>query len=116
MTYIYAFIFCGTVCGLSQAVLEKTKFTPGHMNTILVIFGCILSGLGIYDKLISIFKAGATIPIVNFGHLLVVGASEGYKVSGFIGLFKGVFTNCGGCLSVAIASAFVVTLLFKIKH
>ena len=76
MTYLLAFLFCGFVCAVSQYVLEKTKFTPGHMNTILVIVGCMLSGFGIYDKLLDIFKGGASIPIMNFGHLLVTGARQ----------------------------------------
>ena len=66
MTYILSFLFCGFVCAVSQYVLEKTKFTPGHMNTILVIAGCVLSGFGIYDKLLDIFKGGASITIMNF--------------------------------------------------
>lgn len=116
MNYLLAFIFCGSVCAISQFVLEKTKFTPGHMNTILVIAGCFLSGFKIYDKLISIFRSGATVPIINFGHLLVTGASEGYKTYGFIGLFKGILSNSGAGISFTIVCAFVVTLLFKIKH
>ena len=46
-TYIYAFLFCGFVCALSQIVIEKTRLTPGHINTGLVIIGCILSGFKI---------------------------------------------------------------------
>lgn len=115
MTYILSFLFCGFVCAVSQYVLEKTKFTPGHMNTILVIVGSILSGFGIYDKLLNIFKGGASIPIMNFGHLLVTGASDGYLEYGFMGLFKGVLVNASGGISFAIICAFVVTLIFKIR-
>ena len=53
MIYLYSFLFCGFVCAISQYVLEKSKLTPGHINTSLVIIGCILSGFGIYDKLIN---------------------------------------------------------------
>lgn len=116
MTYFYSFLFCGFVCALSQIVIEKTKLTPGHINTGLVIIGCILSGFKIYDKLIDIFSSGATVIIVNFGYLLVNGASEGYKMSGFIGLFKGVLQNASAGISVAIVSAFIVALCFKIKN
>ena len=116
MIYLKAFLFCGIVCAISQFVLEKTKFTPGHMNTLLVIIGCILTGFGIYDKFISIFEAGATVPIMNFGYLLVTGASDGYKIGGIIGLFKGVFLYAGAGLSFTTISSFIVTLLFKIKH
>ena len=116
MIYLYAFLFSGLVCGISQIVIEKTKLTPGHINTFLVIIGCILSGFKIYDKLIGIFSSGSTVLIVNFGHLLVSGASEGYNLYGFIGLFKGVLTNSGAGISIAIVSAFIVTLFFKVKH
>ncbi len=115
MIYLYSFLFCGLVCAVSQFVLEKTKFTPGHMNTLLVIIGCILSGFGIYDELLIIFKGGASIPIMNFGHLLVTGAYEGYKASGVIGLLKGVLVNSSAGISIAVVSAFIVSLFFKVR-
>ena len=116
MNYLYAFLFCGFVCGLSQFFLEKTKLTPGHINTSLVVVGCILSGFKIYDIFVEKFMAGATVPIMNFGHLLVTGASEGYLEYGFTGLFKGVLTNAGAGISFAIISAFLISLIFKVRH
>lgn len=115
MIYLYSFLFCGFVCAISQFVLEKTKFTPGHMNTLLVVVGCVLSGFGIYDKLLLIFHSGASIPIMNFGHLLVTGAYEGYINSGVIGLFKGVLVNSSAGISVAVLCAFIISLFFKVR-
>ena len=115
MNYILSFLFCGLVSAISQIVLEKTKFTPGHMNTILVIAGCVLSGFGLYDWILETFHAGASVPIMNFGYLLVSGASEGYLKYGFIGLFKGIFVNASAGISVAIVSAFIITLLFRVR-
>lgn len=115
MIYLKSFLFCGIVCAISQYVLEKTKFTPGHMNTLLVIVGCILSGLGIYDKLLSMFHSGASITIMNFGYLLVSGAAEGYKSSGIIGLFKGVLVNSSAGISIAVFCAFIVSIIFKVR-
>lgn len=115
MSYLYAFLFCGLVCAISQFFLEKSKLTPGHINTTLVVVGCVLSGFKIYDIFVEKFMAGATVPIINFGHLLVSGASDGFKSEGVIGLFKGVFTNAGAGISVAILCAFIVSLIFKIR-
>ena len=115
MEYLMSFLFCGFICALSQYVLEKTKWTPGHINTSLVIIGCALSGFSIYDKFIDIFHAGATVPIINFGHLLVTGAYEGYVSSGIMGLFKGVLVNSSGGISITIFSAFIVALFFKVR-
>lgn len=116
MTYLLSFLFCGFVCAISQYFLEKTKLTPGHINTSLVIVGCILSGFKIYDKIIDTFHAGASVPIINFGHLLVTGASEGYSLFGFVGLFRGILSNSGAGISFAIVCAFVISLFFKVKH
>ena len=116
MIYLYSFLFCGFVCAISQYVLEKTKLTPGHINTLLVIIGCFLSGFKIYDKLINTFHAGATVPIMNFGHLLVTGSSKLYNSEGILGLFKGIFTNAGAGISIAIVVSFTISLFFKVKH
>lgn len=116
MTYLLSFLFSGFVCAVSQIVIEKTKLTPGHINTFLVILGCILSGFKIYDKFIDWFSSGATVLIINFGHLLVTGASEGYTSYGLIGLFKGVLVNASAGISIAILSAFIVSIIFKIKN
>lgn len=116
MTYLLSFLFCGVLCALSQLILDKTKFTPGHINTLLVIIGCILSGFGIYDYLINIFHAGCSVPIMNFGHLLVTGASEGFEKYGFIGLFKGILVNSSAGISITILMAVLMSLFFKVKH
>ena len=106
MTYILSFLFCGVVCAISQYVLEKTKWTPGHMNTLLVVIGCVLSGFGLYDIILKVFHAGASIPIINFGHL----------TDGFIGLFKGVLVNASAGISYTILISFIVSLIFKVKN
>ena len=38
-TYIYAFLFCGFVCMISQLILDNTKLTPGHVTSLFVIIG-----------------------------------------------------------------------------
>ena len=45
-TYIYAFLFCGFVCMLSQIILDNTKLTPGHVTSLFVIIGAFLDIFG----------------------------------------------------------------------
>ncbi len=116
MIYLNAFIFCGIVCLIGQIILDNTSLTPGHLNTILVISGCILAGLGIYDKFIAFAGAGATVPITNFGSLLVNPAIEGFKETGFTGLIKNLLTGASAGLSVTIIISFLVAFFFKAKN
>ena len=55
MTYLYAFLFSGTICVLGELVYKFTKLTPGHITSILVVIGSILEGLGIYEPLKEVF-------------------------------------------------------------
>ena len=63
MIYIYAFLFCGTICMLSQIILDNTKLTPGHVTSIFVVLGALLDIFGIYDKIVLYAGAGALVQI-----------------------------------------------------
>lgn len=116
MTFIYAFLFCGLVCMISQIILDNTKLTPGHVTSIFVIIGAFLDIFGIYDKIVLYAGAGALIPITSFGHLLVHGAMDVAGELGIIGLTLGIFDLTSAGISVAIVSAFILALIFKPKH
>lgn len=111
-----AFIFCAVVCLIGQIILENTKLTPGHLNTIFVIVGSILSGFGIYEKFVIWAGAGATVPITNFGHLLTSSAIDGFKEFGFIGIFSGLLVNASGGLTITIIVSYLTALFFKPKN
>ena len=50
-TFVYAFLFCGFVCMVSQIILDNTKLTPGHVTSLFVVIGAFLDLAGIYDKI-----------------------------------------------------------------
>ena len=115
-TYVYAFLFCGFICMLSQLILDNTKLTPGHITSIYTVVGAFLSFLGCYDRLISKFGAGATILISNFGHALYSSAWQGYLDSGFLGIFGNMLCKSSGVITGAIVIAFLVSIVFKPKN
>ena len=115
-TYIYAFLFCGLVCMISQIILDNTKLTPGHVTSLFVVLGAALDLFGIYDKIVLYCGAGALIPITSFGHLLMHGAMDIASENGIMGLSLGIFNLTSAGISIAIVSAFFVALLFKPKH
>ena len=116
MIYIYACLFCGTICMLSQIILDNTKLTPGHVTSIFVVLGALLDIFGIYDKIVLYAGAGALVPITSFGHLLIHGAMTAADDQGVLGLALGVFDLTAAGISIAIVSAFFLALIFKPKH
>ena len=115
MKLLYSFIFAGLCCAIGQIILDNTKLTPGHITSIFVVLGSLLSFFGWYDNIIIKCGAGATSLISNFGHLLYTGAIQGYIENGIIGIFTGTFTKCSASLTSVIIFSFIATIFFKPK-
>lgn len=116
MNYLYAFLFCGTVCMISQLILDNTKLTPGHVTSLFVVIGAFLDVFGIYDKIVLYAGAGALVPITSFGHLLIHGAMYMAGQIGPLGLSYGVFNLTSAGISVALFLGFIFALIFKPRH
>ena len=115
MIYIKAFLVVGFISMIGQLILDNTKLTPGHITSLFVSLGALLSFLGIYEKLISFSKIGSSIPITSFGNLLYLAAYEGYKTKGIIGIFSNMLTTTSAGISAAIIFGFIMTIFFKPK-
>lgn len=115
MIYLNAFLLSGIVCLICQIVLDNTTLTPGHLTTSVTIIGAILSYFNIYDKLIKLCGAGATVLISNFGHMLYSSGMAGYEQNGILGLFSQLLCSSGIAIVSVIIFSFVFTLLFKAK-
>ena len=115
MTLIYSFIFCGFICLIGQIILDNTKLTPGHITTIFVVIGAFLGLFNIYDKIVSLVGAGANIPIVSFGNLLLNGTYYGYVEKEILGLFTGMLGAVSAGVVSAVVFAFVVSMFSKPK-
>ncbi len=115
MIYLNAFLLSGAFCLIAQIILDNTKLTPGHITSMFTVLGALLSFLGIYPKLIEWGGAGATVIISNFGHMLYVGAIEGFHEIGIMGFFGGLLTKSSAAITAAVIFAFLCALIFKPK-
>ena len=116
MIYLNSFLFCGTICMISQLILDNTKLTPGHVTSLFVSIGAFLDIFGIYDKFVLYCGAGAIIPITSFEHLLIHGAMDTAGEMGPLGLAFGIFNLTSAGISIALVAAFTLSLFFKPKH
>lgn len=115
MDYISAFIVGGLICVIAQILMDTTKLTPARILVIFVTLGAILGGFGLYDKLIEIGGAGATIPLPSFGNGLAKAAIKGVKEDGLIGAFTGGITGAAGGITASIFFGYLMALIFNPK-
>ena len=113
MDYINAFWVGGLICALVQILLEKTRLMPGRIMVLLVCSGAVLGFLGWYEPFMEYAGAGAGVPLLGFGNVLMKGVKEAVDRQGFLGLFAGGFrAGAVGC-SAALIFGFLASLLFN---
>lgn len=115
MDYVKAFIVGGIICALVQILMEKTKLLPGRIMVLLVCSGAVLSFLGIYETFQEFAGAGASVPLLGFGNVLMKGVKEAVDSEGLLGLFMGGFkAGAVGC-SAALIFGYIASLLSSPK-
>ena len=115
MEYIKAFVVGGLICMLVQILMEKTKMMPGRIMVLLVVTGAVLSALGWYEPFQDFAGAGASVPLLGFGNVLMKGVKEAVQEQGFLGLFAGGFRAGAVGTSAALIFGYLASLLSKPK-
>lgn len=116
MDYLKAFIVGGIICIIGQILIDKTKITSARILVLFVVTGCILGGLGIYEKIVDFGGAGATVPLPGFGYNLAKGVKEAVDKDGFLGILTGGLKAAAGGLSAAMLFGFLASLIFNPKE
>ncbi len=100
---------------LCQILLEKTKMMPGRVMVLLVCLGAVLSFFGLYEPFLEFAGAGASVPLLGFGHVLMDGVKEAVDESGFLGIFQGGFKAGALGTSAALIFGYIASLIFNPK-
>lgn len=114
-SYLMAFLVGGLICVVGQLLMDLTPLTPAHVLVIFVVSGGILSGIGIYQPLVDLAGAGATIPLLGFGHTLVSGTIEEVTKLGIIGVFTGALKATAAGIMAAVVFGFLMAVIFNPK-
>ena len=115
MDYFNAFWAGGLICALVQILLEKTKLMPGRIMVMLVCTGAILGAVGVYEPFLKFAGAGASVPLLGFGNVLMKGVKEAVDEQGFLGLFSGGFKAGAVGTSAALIFGYLASLIFNPK-
>jgi stage V sporulation protein AE len=114
---IPAFLMGGLICVIGQLIMDLTKasITPAHVLVGFVTGGVILGGLGLYEPLVKIGGAGATIPLSGFGYILADGVIKGVKSDGLLGVLSGGVEASAVGIAVAVFFGYLVAVVFNPK-
>ncbi len=115
LSYLWAFLIGGIICAIGQVLIDKTKLTPARILVIFVSAGVILTALGLYQKLVDIGGAGATVPLTGFGYSLAKGAFKDVEQFGLMGAFTGGIRSAAAGISAAIFFGFLASVAFSPK-
>ena len=116
MELVWAFIIGGIICVIGQILIDKTKLTPARILVIFVVAGCILGGVGLYEPLVNLAGAGATVPLPGFGFALAEGVKKAVDEQGLAGVLTGGITAMAGGLAIAMVLGWTSALVFNPKE
>ena len=114
-TYLLAFLLGGILCLIGQILIDKTKLTPARILVLYVVTGVVLGAIGIYQPLVDLCGAGATVPLTGFGYCLAKGVAQSVAESGLLGARMGGITSAAGGITAAVFFGTVVAMVFKSK-
>ncbi len=100
--YVFAFLIGGAICVVGQLLISLTRMTPARILVLFVVLGVFLTAFDLYESLVELAGAGATVPLTGFGYALGRGAIEGAMEEGVLGAFTGGVKATAGGVAAAI--------------
>ena len=90
--------------------LSKSEAVP-PMIIIIIGLTCLLTGLGVYDKLATIFGAGLFIPITGFANSMCSSALESKHEGLVYGIGSNMFKLAGSVLVYGVVATYTLGLI-----
>lgn len=113
MNYFWAFCVGGALCLIGQLLLDLTGLTPARILTGYVVAGVALSAAGVYGPLVQWAGAGASVPLLGFGHLLAQGVRKAVAEQGLLGCLTGPLAASAAGVSASLLCGVIAALLAK---
>lgn len=113
MNYLWAFLIGGVLCAVGQLFIDLTKLTPARILTGYVVAGVVLSAAGLYAPLAEFAGAGASVPLLGFGHLLAKGVRTAVAEKGASGILTGGLTAASAGITASLVCGVVCSLVGK---
>lgn len=118
---VAAFGVGGFICCIGQFFRYMLEFAglsgdvlAGAVSVILIFLGCLLTGLGLYDRIGRHAGAGSIVPITGFANSVASPAIE-FKTEGWIyGMAAKMFNVAGPIIVFGVFSGVLVGIIYSI--
>ena len=108
-----AFLVGGGLCLIGQVLIDRTKLTPARILVGYVVSGVVLTGMGVYPKLVQFAGGGATVPLTGFGYALAQGVRQAVAEQGLFGAITGGLTATAAGITAAVTLGLLCGLIGK---
>ena len=115
-----AFIVGGFICVIGQFIRYFLMYVfglygdvlSGATSMVLIFIGCLLTGLGVYDKIGHYAGGGSIVPITGFANSVCSPAME-FKSEGYVyGLAAKMFVVAGPIIVYGISASVLTGLVY----
>lgn len=121
LNMVKAFVTGGIICTFGQllmngflaAGLEK-KAAATWMNLALIACSVLLTGLGVYHKIVEFGGAGALVPITGFANSVAAPAIEFKKEGQVFGIGCKIFTIAGPVILYGVLASWALGVIYWI--
>jgi stage V sporulation protein AC len=120
---VLAFIVGGAICAMGQVFFDffLTRGLPpeqaGAYTSVVVVFlGALLTGLGLYDRIVQVGGMGGALPVSGFANAVVAPAVEFKREGWVMGVGAKMFVVAGPVIVYGLVASFfvgVVRLLLR---
>ena len=114
-----AFVTGGAICVIGQGILNyctrlgMDKDSSGSWaSLLLILLSVVLTGLGVYPKLVQWGGAGALVPITGFANSVAAPAIENQAEGDVFGVGCKIFTISGPVILYGVLASWVLGLLY----
>ncbi|MBQ7173191.1 MAG: stage V sporulation protein AE [Clostridia bacterium] len=115
MPFVWAFLIGGALCVIAQILIDKTALSPARILVAYVVAGVLLGAIGLYEPIVKLAGAGATVPLTGFGYLISKGVREAVEEKGLLGALTGPLTSAAGGIAASLVFGYLACLIFKGK-
>ncbi|MBA4492893.1 stage V sporulation protein AC [Paenactinomyces guangxiensis] len=119
-----AFVVGGLICIMGQALMlmyiKVFGFQPDKAgdptSATLIFISCLLTGIGVYDRIGQWAGAGTAVPVTGFANSIASSALEHRAEGWVLGVGGNMFKLAGAVIVFGTVSAFIIGIIHTLME